>query len=465
MIDTKPSLMSYINSKQITILALFLGLFFPVFAQQKQVYNDIKPFSGSSQFRKFSIGINAGVLNPSVIFGGSNDFAKPQYTLGYGANIRYQLNHYLGIQGDFLAGTLKGNQDNKYGPGRPVSSFNTKLKWAGSLSGVVTLGNVNWLSTKNTVIPYASAGLGFLGYSTKIIKAGTTNEIDYTDNGAKNPIFVPIGVGLKINLSSLINLDLGYRANFVDADNLDGSPYYNTTPLNSSTVHKDKFSYGFVGLEFALGSKSKPQLLFDNPAARVNNILQTQIDTVIANQAKLFVDTDGDGVPDYLDKEPNTPKGCPVDVHGVSLDTDGDGVPDCRDKELITPTQCQPVDADGVGKCPEPECCKNMVAKDTNACNLGDLPSISFKGNNNRLSSDAKAMLATVGSKLKGSAACSITINGYPAASKASQALCNKRLELIKSYLVETEGISADRIATNCEVGGGDANTVDIKSK
>ncbi|MDQ2720968.1 MAG: outer membrane beta-barrel protein [Bacteroidota bacterium] len=460
--------MSYFNKKQIFALAIFLGLFFPVFAQQTQVNDDIKPFTGSSAFRKFSIGINGGVLNPSVVFGGSNDFSAPQYTLGYGGNLRYQLNHYLAIQGDFLMGDVKGKQNSKYGPGRPIASFDTKIKWAGSLSGVITFDNINWLNTKNHVIPYLSAGIGFMDYTTKIVMAGTSNQVDFSDpNAPKHPMFVPVGAGLKFLLSRGINLDLGYRMNFVDGDNFDGSPYYTTgtNPTNSSTVHKDKFSYGFVGLEFALGNRSKPQLMFDNPAARVNSYLQTQIDTVKANQAKLFVDTDGDGVPDYLDKEPNTPKGCAVDVHGVSLDTDGDGVPDCRDKELITPTQCQPVDADGVGKCPEPDCCKNMVAKDTNSCSIGDLPSISFKGNNNRLSSDAKAMLATVGSKLKNSASCSITINGYPAASKASQALCNKRLDMIKSYLVETEGIGADRITTNCEVGGGDANTVDIKAK
>ncbi len=78
--------MCYINKKQIVMLAFFLGLLFPVFAQQNQMYNDVKPFSGAKEFRKWSIGINAGVLNPSIIFGGSNDFAKPQYTLGYGAN-------------------------------------------------------------------------------------------------------------------------------------------------------------------------------------------------------------------------------------------------------------------------------------------------------------------------------------------------------------------------------------------
>lgn len=460
--------MTYINSKQITILALFLGLFFPVFAQQNQTSNDVKPFSGSSQFKKFTIGINGGALNPSVIFGGSNDFAKPEYTIGYGANLRYQINHYLGIQGDFLMGKLKGNQDDKYGAGRPVSSFKTDLKWAGSLSGVLNFGNVNWLSskTKNTVIPYLSAGIGFMHYSTKIVKAGTTNEVDYVDNSSpKNPMFVPIGAGLKFNLSRVVNLDLGYRMNFVDGDNLDGSPYWNAAPANRSTVHKDKFSYGFIGLEFALGNKSKPQLLFDNPAARVNSFLQNQVDTVKANQQQMALDTDGDGVVDKFDKEPNTPAGCPVDVHGVSLDTDGDGVPDCKDKELVTPTQCQPVNADGVGKCPDPECCKNMVRMDSTACNIGDLPSITFTGNGSTLTSDAKAMLATVGSKLKGSAQCTINISGYPAASKASQARCNKRLELIKSYLVESEGISAERINVNCETGGGDANTVDIKTQ
>jgi outer membrane protein OmpA-like peptidoglycan-associated protein len=96
-----------------------------------------------------------------------------------------------------------------------------------------------------------------------------------------------------------------------------------------------------------------------------------------------------------------------------------------------------------------------------NACNL-NLPSISFRANRTSLTSDAKAMLASVASQMKSSANCNIVITGYPAASKASQANCNKRLQAIQSYLTETEGISADRIQTNCQVGGGDVNTVDI---
>ncbi|HWH63269.1 MAG TPA: outer membrane beta-barrel protein [Ginsengibacter sp.] len=460
--------MTYTNRKQIVILTLLTILFSPVFAQNNQGskgYNDVKPFSGDSAFRKFSIGINVGVTSPSVIFGGSNDFANPQASFGYGANIRYQVNHYIAIQADFLGGELKGNQDSKYGAGRPVASFKTNLHWAASLSGVLTGGNINWLSTRTHVVPYIGVGLGLMEYSTKIVNAGSSTEVDYKDSlSPKSPLFAPVSVGLKINLSKLINLDLGYRMNFVDADDLDGLPYWNTPATMRTRTHKDKFSYGFIGIEFALGKKAKPQMLFDNPAARMQNYLQNQIDTLKIEVDLLSKDSDGDGIPDKFDKEPNTSPGCPVDSHGVSRDTDGDGVPDCKDKELVTPTQCQPVDADGVGKCPDPECCKNMVAPPV-GCQIGDLPSVSFKGNSGSVSSDAKAMLATVASKLKDNADCSITVTGYPAASKASQALCNKRVAAIKAYLVEKEGISADRIDTNCEVGGGDINTVDVKSK
>jgi outer membrane protein OmpA-like peptidoglycan-associated protein len=73
-------------------------------------------------------------------------------------------------------------------------------------------------------------------------------------------------------------------------------------------------------------------------------------------------------------------------------------------------------------------------------------------------------MLSSVAAKLKANPTCNININGYPEASKAAQAACQKRIDAIRMYLVGTEGISADRISTNCEVGGGDKNTIDIKS-
>ena len=90
-------------------------------------------------------------------------------------------------------------------------------------------------------------------------------------------------------------------------------------------------------------------------------------------------DADGDGVTDQFDLEPNTPPGAPVDTHGVAKDTDGDGVPDYRDKELITLQNCFPVNEDGIGNCPDPECCKEMRKGmgnvPTSDCQITNLPS------------------------------------------------------------------------------------------
>jgi len=62
------------------------------------------------------------------------------------------------------------------------------------------------------------------------------------------------------------------------------------------------------------------------------------------------LDTDGDGVPDYLDRCPDTPQGVKVDSNGCPLDTDRDGVPDSLDRCPDTPKGVK-VDKDG---CPPP---------------------------------------------------------------------------------------------------------------
>lgn len=58
-------------------------------------------------------------------------------------------------------------------------------------------------------------------------------------------------------------------------------------------------------------------------------------------------DSDGDGVPDKLDKCPNTPIGIKVDINGCSVDTDGDGLTD--EDELRYGTDPTKKDTDGDG--------------------------------------------------------------------------------------------------------------------
>jgi outer membrane protein OmpA-like peptidoglycan-associated protein len=171
-------------------------------------------------------------------------------------------------------------------------------------------------------------------------------------------------------------------------------------------------------------------------------------------------DSDNDGVADQFDIEPNTPAGCPVDTKGKSRDTDGDGVPDCRDKELITPTTCQPVDADGVGKCPDPECCKDRVLPP--ACNIGSLPSVQFSSNAAGLSSAAKSILDAAAATIKANPNCKICVVGHGGASKREQQLSWDRVNAVINYLVEKQGIGRERFVFKYGEEG-DANTVDLQ--
>ncbi|MGB5008498.1 MAG: hypothetical protein WBO39_16285 [Ferruginibacter sp.] len=401
--------------------------------------------------------------------------------------------------GDMVYSDRAGN----YSPNQDQVFYNYKIKMQDlSLQGIVTLNNIRFHKQKTGIVIYGGGGIGLSWFKTmvnaldangnnysalfnslnsplysnrkdviKALKAGmdktyetvAENELDRRPKLGDNTI-KPSGTllaGVAIKLSRRINLALEDRFTFVKTDLLDGQRWQEHAYGDAAlTPDYDSYNYLSLGLNVNLGGKSVEPLWWVNPLDYAYDELRNHRNVKIPKND--CNDADGDGVCDHLDREPNTPAGCPVDTHGVTRDTDGDGVPDCKDKQLITPTECQPVNADGVGKCPDPECCKNPVTPPPTACPC-DYPSLLYKGNISTLSNDNKAMLATVASKLKANPNCMISIFGYPEASKASQANCQKRLDAIKIYLVEKEGISADRITTSCEVGGGDKNSVDIK--
>jgi len=178
-------------------------------------------------------------------------------------------------------------------------------------------------------------------------------------------------------------------------------------------------------------------------------------------------DGDKDGVTDQFDLEPNTPAGAPVDSHGVSKDTDGDGVPDYKDKELLTPQKCFPVNADGIGSCPEPACCKeirDMVANMKPVapeCKIGTLPSVIFKGNA-KLTKVNEGLLAGAAAQINANPACKVKVIGYGASSKAAQQFSWERVNAVIKYLVEKQGIAESRLIFSYGQNG-DANTVDLQ--
>jgi OOP family OmpA-OmpF porin len=297
----------------------------------------VKPFSSDDAFRTWSIGVSGGLLSPYTIFGSNRkqDFTSPKVNLGYGVYIKKQITPAVGIQADFLGGKLGGSNSQVNSFGNTYDSYSTKLHYAASLSANVTVGNISWHDNKSAIQPYVSAGGGTMHY-TPVLTAGGTSTNFKTDNGGSiNEFYIPVGVGVKFNIAKGINLDLGYQVNFVYSDNVDGFNYGS---------NNDKFSYAHAGLEFALGKKSKPQLAVHNPVSSMRteylmenqntkNQLQAEIDaqkaqndqlkadlaTTNANLAKFTADSDGDGVPDFYDKCPNTPTGTKVDGAGCPL--------------------------------------------------------------------------------------------------------------------------------------------------
>jgi outer membrane protein OmpA-like peptidoglycan-associated protein/opacity protein-like surface antigen len=374
------------------------------------------------------------------------------------------------------------------------------------IQGIITLNNIRFHKQKSGLLIYGGIGIGGTLYNTNVNALDANNQpytalfaslpgnVRYEDrkdiidrlkdgmddtyetpaeaSGGRRPITGKYTMrmsstalaGVAFKLGRRLNLAIEDRFTIVKDDLLDGQRWQeHATGDASLTPDYDTYNYGSVGLNFNLGAKSVEPLWWLNPLdyaySELNNPRHMKLPKPVLD------DTDGDGVIDQLDKEPNTPAGCPVDTHGVTLDRDGDGVPDCNDKQLITPTECQPVDADGVGKCPLPDCCTPGGGDTTNtACVMGDLPSISFRGNSDALSADARAMLATVAAKIKSNANCRIAIIGYASTNKQQQSRCRRRVEVIEKYLRETQGVTSDRMTVNCEIGtGGDPNTVDLR--
>ncbi|HZG25182.1 MAG TPA: OmpA family protein, partial [Chitinophagaceae bacterium] len=375
-----------------------------------------------------------------------------------------------------------------------------------SLESIFTLNNINFNKGKTNVVFYALAGVGATLYDAKVDALSGTNtrynfasiaggnydnrkdtrdalenilDEKYESEGERpneSELFgsalspsVSVGLGVAFRLGKRVNLAIEDRLISPFTDLLDGQRYQNARGMNNGNIlspNKDNINYFTVGLNFNLGSRSTEPLWWMNPLDYAYNELNAPKHMKFPKP--ILDDADADGITDQFDQEPNTPANAPVDSHGVSRDTDGDGVPDYKDKELVTPTQCQPVDADGVGKCPDPACCTTLdslikAGGIRPACNLGSLPSISFRGRSSALSNDARAVLTGVAETLRNSPACKISVIGYGESSKSAQQTSWDRVNAVINHLVEKEGISADRFIFKYGEAGGDVNTVDLR--
>lgn len=271
-----------------------------------------------------------------------------------------------------------------------------------------------------------------------------------------------LGGGIAFKITDRVNLGLEQKFHLT-------MPGYDYLDGYKAANNNDFLSYTSARLNINIGNSSRrvQPLWWINP----NNYVYSELNMPRHMKIPPVVlpDGDGDGVTDQFDLQPNTPRGAPVDTHGVTKDTDGDGVPDFRDKELLTLQTCFPVNADGVGTCPEPACCKEIrdlmasrpITRPSD-CAIGSLPSIEFRNNSATLSRDAQNILASVASRVNMNPNCKIKVIGYGAASKNAQQMSWERVNAVIKYLVERQGIAENRFIFSYGQDGV-ANTVDLQ--
>jgi outer membrane protein OmpA-like peptidoglycan-associated protein len=481
--------------------------------QHNEFIGNTYPFPAKPR-NQWEIGIKGGLF---TVFG---DVPAVVPTFGGGIHVRKALGYVFSLRAEFMYGVGKGLnwKERTSGFAYPLQlagygttafpaafdNYKTVMKDL-DLTAVITLNNIRFHKMQSKWNAYVLAGIGMSWYNTKINilngnslynYSGISNPNVYkdrkstikelkallddsyeteaeTDGDARaklgNNTLKPnghLGVGFAYRLSKKINIALEDKITFLRTDDLIDGQRWQGFRTYGGVLSPDNDSYNYLslGLNLNLGAKSTEPLYWLNPLDFAYNELNAPKHMKLPKP--ILDDADGDGVTDQFDLEPNTPSGAPVDSHGVSKDTDGDGVPDFKDKELITPTQCQPVDADGIGKCPEPPCCKELRENGfdkKNTCDIGDLPSIVFPGRTVSLNNDSKAVLTTVAEKIRNNPNCKIAVIGYGESSKSAQQLSWDRVNAVINYLVEKEGISADRFIFKYGEGGGDPSTVDLR--
>ena len=282
------------------ILISFLFITSLVVAQEEFEQQDYNrwSFELATGFQKPGAPAESGYFTATPSFG--------QYSVG----ARYMMNNRFGLKAD-VGYNMFENADNS----KPFKSNYLRA----SLQGVFNLGSILKFETwTNTIGLLGHTGVG---YSVLMPK-------EPVDHGKDQMLHGIIGVTPQFKLTEWMALttDLSILTHIRQDDTWDGVGKNVNKGLGGTLVNLS------AGLTFYLGQNEQHADWISDSAADTESM--AEMEKRLAKIETDLIDSDQDGVPDYLDREPNTVSGVAVDTKGRAVDLNNNGIPDELESSL-----------------------------------------------------------------------------------------------------------------------------------
>jgi len=258
----------------------------------------------TNKYNKFSVELDGGLTKPyEAVTEGYN--SNPNNIFYGNLSLRYMLNTKFGFSTDI--GYNDWDMTNNAG-----LDFKTQYINFG-LNGVINIANL--VDLKDTSLK----NLGFL-----LNAGGGWAAINYNDDFASNDwvSYVSLGVAPIYKLSNNISLkaSVTYKTNVRQNRTFDGASEIDDNSIDGRVIN--------AGLGVIVGiGKNKIHADWARERSETDKkllALKKALDSIKEEMA----DDDEDGVPNYIDKEPNTTPGTLVNTKGQSIDINRNGIPD-----------------------------------------------------------------------------------------------------------------------------------------
>jgi OmpA-OmpF porin, OOP family len=270
---------------------------------------------------------------------------------------------------------------------------------------------------------------------------------------------VQLGAGLAYRLSDRISIAVEPQIHLTANDYLDGRKY---EKIGVASASSDIPFYLPVRVGVHLGDVKKKSipLWWVNPLDAPMEAIKTNLAKRSADE--MLADKDNDGVPNLVDKEPDTPAGAEVDTRGVTLDSDKDGLPNHLDKEPYSPVGYTIDPQTGISVkpvAPKPLTKDEIIAigkeqgwdkakSSGGGINEWFLPMIHFDNDRYTIKPQSYSSLGEIAAVMQKYPSVSIVVEGH-ASSEASTAYNNRlsynRAKAAIDALVNNYGISRSR--------------------